>query len=176
MANCYCYRKKVPLTGSPRLNTKFFTANDSFYRSAYILLMFINGKINFRVRVSRSKIHGRGLYATNDMPAKRKIGSLSGQLISKKLKRAKARAGESITLVELLNGKTLNASVNSNELRYINHSCNPNTYMRTLGNHVEFYTLRRIYPEEELTCNYGPTHHDGNKRCTCGAKGCKGFI
>ena len=52
------------------------------------------------------------------MPAKRKIGSLSGQLISKKLGRAKARAGESITLVELWNGKTLDASVNSNELRY----------------------------------------------------------
>jgi SET domain-containing protein len=138
--------------------------------------MLINGKINFRVKVSKSKIHGRGLYALSDMPAKRKIGSLGGELISKKQGRTKAKTKESISLVELWNGKTLDASVNSNELRYINHSCQPNTYMRTSGMHVEFYTLRTIKQEEELTCNYGPTHHDGSKKCTCGAEGCKGFI
>jgi SET domain-containing protein len=48
--------------------------------------------------------------------------------------------------------------------------------MRTLGNHVEFYALRTIKANEELTCNYGPTHHDGKKECKCGALNCKGFL
>jgi SET domain-containing protein len=138
--------------------------------------MIINGSINFSVKVSKSKIHGNGCYAIAAMDAKRKIGSLSGKIISKREGRSKAKGNPSISLVELWNGKSLDASQNSNELRYINHSCCPNTYMRTYNNHVEFYTLRKIKAGEELTCNYGPTHHDGRRTCTCGAEGCKGFI
>ena len=138
--------------------------------------MLIGGIINFPVKVSKSKIHGKGLFALSRMPAKKKIGSLGGEIISKKQGRLKAQSTHLISLVELWNGKTLDASVNSNELRYINHSCQPNTFMRTVRHHVEFYTLRTVKVNEELTCNYGPTHHEGRKKCTCGVKGCKGFI
>ncbi len=138
--------------------------------------MIINGSICFDVAVAKSKIHGKGLYANERIPARRKIGPLAGKIISKKAARKKARQNHSISIVELWNGKALDASEVNNDIRYINHSCSPNTYMRTMGNHVEFYTLRAIKPEEELTCNYGPTHHDGERKCNCGAPGCKGFI
>ncbi|MES2881274.1 MAG: SET domain-containing protein, partial [Bacteroidota bacterium] len=88
----------------------------------------------------------------------------------------KAATKESIAVVELWNGKAIDASVKSNALKYINHSCRPNTYMRTINFHVEFYSLRSIKKDEELTCNYGDTHHAGTKKCTCGAVGCQGFI
>jgi len=138
--------------------------------------MIIKGSINFDVKVAKSKIHGNGLYAKKNIPAKRKIGSMAGEIISKKMAREKAKLNESISIVELWNGKALDASIINNELRYINHSCQPNTYMRTLGNHVEFYALRSIKTNEELTCNYGPTHHDGKRKCNCGAPNCKGSI
>jgi len=138
--------------------------------------MYIKGNINFPVKVSKSKIHGNGCYATANINAKRKIGSLAGKIISKQEGRLKVKNRTSISLVELWNGKSLDASEHSNELRYINHSCKPNTYMRTFNNHVEFYALRKIKAGEELTCDYGPTHHDGSKNCNCGAHGCKGFL
>jgi SET domain-containing protein len=138
--------------------------------------MIIKGSICFDVSVGKSKIHGQGLYAREKIPAKRKIGSLAGKIISKKLARQKAKLKQSISIVELWNGKALDASEYNNNIRYINHSCNPNTYMRTIGNHVEFYALRSIKPNEELTCNYGPTHHDGERKCNCGAPNCKEFI
>ena len=138
--------------------------------------MVVNGIINFPVKVAKSKIHGNGCYAKTTIEAKRKIGSLSGKIISKREGRLKVKGNPSISLVELWNGKSLDASEINNELRCINHSCQPNTYMRTFNNHVEFYTLKRIKSGEELTCNYGPTHHDGHRTCTCGAQGCKGFI
>ena len=138
--------------------------------------MIIKGSVYFDVTVGKSKIHGKGLYALKKIPARKKIGSLAGEIISKKLAREKAKENESISIVELWNGKALDASKINNDLRYINHSCRPNTYMRTLGNHVEFYALRSIKANEELTCNYGPTHHDGKRKCNCGAPGCKGFI
>lgn len=138
--------------------------------------MIIKGSICFDVRIAKSKIHGRGLYALKNIPARRKIGSMAGEIITKKAARKKAKLNESISIVELWNGKALDASTTNNELCFINHCCQPNTYMRTFGNHVEFYALRSIQPDEELTCNYGPTHHDGKRKCSCGAEGCKGFI
>jgi SET domain-containing protein len=138
--------------------------------------MTIKGCIYFDVITGKSKIHGKGLYAKKRIPARRKIGSMAGEIISKKAARQKAKVNESISIVELWNGKALDASVINNDLRYINHSCQPNTYMRNIGNHVEFYALRSIKTNEELTCNYGPTHHDGTRQCKCGAPNCKGFI
>ena len=136
----------------------------------------IDGRVCFPVRVAKSKIHGKGVYSIESIPPKRKIGSLSGEIISKKQAREKAKQLQSVSIVELWNGAALDASVIYNELKFVNHSCQPNTYMRNLGNHVEFYALKQIKKGEELTCNYGPTHYDGKKECKCGAPGCKGFI
>ncbi len=137
---------------------------------------FIQGRINFKIRTGKSRIHGRGAFAAESIPARKKIGTLAGHLISKKLARKKAIQLKAVSIVELWNGMALDASNNSNELKFINHSCRPNTFMRNIGNYVEFYALKRIGEEEELTCNYGETHHEGTRPCRCGAVGCKGFI
>lgn len=138
--------------------------------------MYFIGKIFYLIQNKKSRIHGMGAYAAEPIGAKRKIGSLGGQVISKKEVRKKVATKNSIAIVELWNGKAIDASGYSNQLKYINHSCLPNTYMRTINFHVEFYTLRCINKGEELTCNYGATHHEGTKKCNCGAVGCQGFI
>ena len=133
-------------------------------------------KIFFKLVNKKSSIHGMGTYAGETIPAKRKIGSLAGVVISKREAEKRSKQNESIAIVELWNGKAIDATINSNELRYVNHCCDPNTYMRVFNYHVEFYTLKKIEKNEELTCNYGLTHHDGKLPCKCGAKNCKGFI
>jgi uncharacterized protein len=138
--------------------------------------VIVEGCIQFPVRVAKSNIHGQGVYSVQTIPPKKKIGSLSGEIISKTEARKKAKSLQSVSIVELWNGRALDASVVYNDLKFINHSCHPNTYMRNLGNHVEFYALQKIRRGEELTCNYGETHHDGKKECHCGAPGCKGFL
>jgi len=138
----------------------------------------IKFSIYFPVNVNASIIDGLGVYAGKAIPARKKVGSLGGVIISKREanKRVKALGNASIAMVELWNGKVIDASVNSNALRYINHCCTPNTYMRVCGYHVEFYTLRAIKKGEELTCDYGETHHEGTRPCTCGSAQCRGFI
>jgi len=135
-------------------------------------------KVYYPLRVAKSRIHGRGAYALGAIPARKKVGSLAGVIISKRSARQKVKEAksDSIAIVELWNGQALDATGESNEVKYINHSCGPNTYLRVSGYHVEFYTLRQIQPGEELTCNYGPTHHDGQKVCKCGSINCKGFL
>ncbi|HYC28334.1 MAG TPA: SET domain-containing protein [Chitinophagaceae bacterium] len=133
-------------------------------------------RLFYELRVDKSKIDGRGAYAKQRIPARKKIGDLGGVIISQREARRIANSTKRVAIVEFGNGRALNASVNSNALRYINHSCSPNTYMRVLHNRVEFYALRNIQHDEELTCNYGETHHDGKLPCRCGAPGCQGFI
>ncbi len=131
---------------------------------------------HFKIAVRASKIEGRGAFALEQLPARRKLGNMAGEIISEKLARKRALANKRISIVEFGNGKALDASAHSKVLRFINHSCQPNTYLRVAYEKVEFYTLRIIKPGEELTCNYGETHHEGKLRCRCGAPGCRGFL
>ena len=110
------------------------------------------------------------------IPSKKKIGNLGGEIINLKEARKRAMQTKRIAMVEFGDGRALDASVNSNELRYVNHSCSPNTFMRVCYGRVEFYSLKPIKKGEELTCNYGPTHHDGKLKCSCGSPNCKGYL
>src|SRR5215211_5184524 len=99
-------------------------------------------KINFSLEVKKSAIDGKGVFALEPIRQKKKIGDLGGEIISTREARRLVKEVKRIALVEFGNGKALNASRNSNELRYVNHSCIPNTYMRVCYNRVEFYCLR----------------------------------
>ncbi len=132
--------------------------------------------IYYPVRVAKSKIAGKGAYALQRIPARKKIGDLGGVIISMKEAMKLIKNLKVINLVELDNDLALNASDNPNDMRFINHSCDPNTYLRVMKDRVEFYALKNIKKGEELSCDYGETHHDGKLPCRCGAKNCRGFI
>jgi SET domain-containing protein len=128
-----------------------------------------------KYRVGPSTIDGTGLFAAHSLPARRKIGELAGERISRAAARRRARTRERVAIVELYDGTAIDAA-QGNEFSFINHACRPNLYMRIFNAHVEFYTLRRIAAGEELTCDYGLTHHDGKLRCGCRSDNCRGFI
>jgi uncharacterized protein len=60
--------------------------------------------------------------------------------------------------------------------RFINHSCAPNTFFRCTAGRAEVYALRDIARGEELTVDYGESHHNGKLPCRCGAARCRGRI
>jgi hypothetical protein len=126
--------------------------------------------------VKTSRIHGRGLFARAPLPKRRKIGELTGKIISVRAARRKARAAQCIKIVEFGDGWALDATTDSNCFQFVNHSCQPNTFMRLFRHRVEFYTLREIAAGEELTCNYGETQHEGTLACRCGSRSCQGAL
>ncbi|MFT3675557.1 MAG: SET domain-containing protein [Chitinophagaceae bacterium] len=136
-------------------------------------------ELNFPLQIRKSRIAGKGAFANKAIPARRKLGNMGGEIISYKeaQKRVRLQPNNVLFMVEFDNEDiALDASINSNALRYINHSCDPNTYMRRAYRKVEFYTLRPVRAGEELTCDYGETHHEGKLPCRCGAGNCRGFI
>ncbi len=146
------------------------------YRGASFRIVTSLMALNYKLQNKPSQIDGKGAFALQEIPARRKIGNLGGQIISLREARKRAAKNKRVAMVEFGDGRALDASIDPNELRYVNHSCQPNTYMRVCYSRVEFYTLRTLKKGTELTCNYGPTHHDGKLKCRCGSPNCKGFL
>ena len=130
----------------------------------------------FRVDVKPSAIDGQGAFAAEAIPARRKIGEIRGEAISVPEARQRARGLARIMIVEVSERRAIDASRSSDPLRFTNHSCAPNAVMRIRQGRVEFYAMRDVVPNEELTVNYGESHHEGRLTCRCGAARCAGRL
>ena len=134
----------------------------------------------FALAARPSPIDGTGAFAAEAIPARRKIGELRGAAVSvreaRRRARAKAAAGLPIMIVEVSSSRAIDATESGDVLRFINHSCAPNAFLRISQGRVEFYALRDVAPGEELTADYGESHHGGRLRCRCGAERCAGRL
>lgn len=130
----------------------------------------------FDVVVQPSSIDGQGAFAAEDIPRRRKIGEIRGESISVQDARIRATRHERIMIVELSSRRAIDFTRSSDPMRYVNHSCAPNARLCIGQGRVEFYALRPIAPGEEITVNYGQTHHEGRLACRCGASGCAGSL
>jgi len=130
----------------------------------------------FAVDVKPSPIDGRGAFAAEPIPARRKIGEIRGESISVREARRRARNQRRIMIVEVSERRAVDAAQSADPLRFTNHSCRPNAVLRIRQGRIEFYAMRDLAPGEEITVDYGETHHDGRLRCRCGAPGCVGRL
>jgi SET domain-containing protein len=130
----------------------------------------------YDVAARKSGIDGFGAFAAEPIPAHRKIGEIRGESISVAEARRRAAGMARIMIVELSERKAIDASKGSDPMRFTNHSCAPNARLQIRDGRVEFYALRPIAVGEEITVNYGETHHEGTLKCRCGAPNCVGWI
>ena len=125
--------------------------------------------------IRKSSINGKGCFATTHFPRGKKIADYAGERISDA--EANRRAHRRILRICAIDEKwSLDGSRYGNGTHYINHSCAPNSYVKILYGHIQFYALRDIHPGEEITVDYESTLHSDKKRCSCGAKTCRGTI
>lgn len=130
----------------------------------------------FAVDVKASAIDGHGAFAAEAIAPRLKIGEIRGEAISVAEARIRATRAERIMIVELSARKAIDFSKSTDPMRYTNHSCQPNARLCIRQGRVEFYAVKAIKPGEEITVNYGETHHEGRLRCQCGAPGCRGAL
>ena len=125
--------------------------------------------------VRPSSIVGVGLFSTSRIPRGVKIGEFEGEVIGLREARRRAR-GRSIVAIVELERHALDATDSPRGFRFINHSCDANTFIRCTAKRAEFYARHAIAKGEELTADYGESHHNGKLPCRCGAAKCRGFI
>jgi SET domain-containing protein len=125
--------------------------------------------------VKKSPINGKGCFATLHFPRRRKIADYTGERITDA--EANRRANRRVLRICAIDYDwSVDGSRGGNGTHYINHSCEPNSFIKILYGHIQIYALRDIAPGEEITIDYESTLHSDKKRCYCGAKTCRGKI
>jgi SET domain-containing protein len=130
----------------------------------------------FDVKVARSRIDGFGVFAAEPIPPRLKIGEIRGESITVAEARRRAAAQQRIMIVEISTRRAIDASRSNDPMRFTNHCCQPNARLAIRDGRIEFYALRAIMVGEEITVDYGETHHEGQLQCRCGAPGCIGWL
>ena len=133
-------------------------------------------KLAHGLSIRESPIDGKGCFATVFFPRGRKIAEYTGEKISRREVARRARRRRKLRICAVDSYWSIDGSVGGNGTHYINHSCAPNSYMKTLYGHILFIALRDIHPGEEITLDYVSTYHSDAKRCRCKATSCRGTI
>ncbi len=129
----------------------------------------------FRTEIRESRIHGRGVYALERIPPRRKVIEYTGERISRK--EAKRRGQGVLTYLFTLDHYwTIDGAVGGSGAELINHSCEPNLRSCVFKGHILYFSRRPIEPGEELTVDYRFSPKIEDVACQCGAGNCRGTI
>jgi hypothetical protein len=144
--------------------------------------------------VRPSPIQGLGVFATRFIPAGTRLIEYAGARLTPAEAQARYpdRPGERYhTFLFAIDAEVgaeddeviIDASVDGNDARFINHSCAPNCDAVPDGGRLWIDTIRDVQPGEELAYDYAfvleERHTPAAKRrypCGCGAVGCRGTM
>jgi uncharacterized protein len=127
-----------------------------------------------------SKIHERGVFATQIIRKGTEIMEITGEKIDEKetLRREIENLKKGSTYIFTFNEEySIDGEVFGNESRYINHSCDPNCEVMGDDEHLILTSIKNIMPGDELTIDYAfPRDEDISTKCFCGSEICRGYI
>jgi SET domain-containing protein len=140
-----------------------------------------------RIQVRRSGVHGKGVYALQDLAEGETLIEYGGEVISWKeaLRRHPHDPSDpNHTFYFHIDDKhVIDGKQGGNSSRWINHSCKPNCEADEDGGRVFIKALRNIAAGEELFYDYGLIIDAkytpkllAEYPCWCGAKTCRGTL
>lgn len=140
-----------------------------------------------RIQVRRSGVHGKGVFALQDIAEGETIIEYVGEVISwKEAQRRHPHDPDDPNhtfYFHVDEDRVIDAKHGGNSSRWINHSCNPNCEADEEDGRVFIKALRNIRSGEELNYDYGLIIDEPYTRklkaeypCWCGAKTCRGTL
>ena len=105
------------------------------------------------MRIGTSPIHGRGVFAEEYIPPRRKVIEYTGDRISRR-ETKKRGMGKLTYLFTLDDYWTIDGAVDGSGAEIINHCCDPNLRSQIVKGHILYISKRAIQPGEELTVDY----------------------
>jgi hypothetical protein len=136
--------------------------------------------------VRRSRIQGRGVFATRRIRKGTRLIQYVGQPITHEEadRRYDDQSGRHHTFLFVLDEETvLDARRGGNDARFINHSCEPNCETEIEDGEIWIRSIAPIAPETELVYDYRFDWDDAYEpddvryyACRCGSAKCRGTI
>lgn len=139
------------------------------------------------IRVRRSRVHGKGVFAARRIAKGARIIEYQGERISHREANRryalKSPRDNHTFLFVVDRGVVIDAGVDGNEARFINHGCEPNCQSIIRNRRVYIQAIRDIASGEELHYDYAisrdrddPANIDKIWACHCGAATCRGTM
>ena len=125
-----------------------------------------------KVYIGKSKLHGKGLFASKDIKKGEIIFNIKGKKVNFLINDKKAAKIAGFNWI----GIGRNSWIDPIDLGlYFNHSCDPNS---AIAGKVQVIAIRDIKKGEEVTSDYSLTETDifWHIKCTCGSKNCRKVI
>jgi len=136
----------------------------------------------YALRIRRSRIQGLGVYAAESIPPRRKVIEYCGERIDSRqaglrLRKILGPCGSKRLSIFCLNRRwRVDGAVGGSGAEFVNHSCDPNLKTRIIGEHILFFSRRRIRKGEELSLDYKLDPKAVRIPCRCGSPHCRGTI
>jgi len=136
-------------------------------------------------KVRPSAIHGLGLFAACALTARTRLGMYEGRRLSATEVEAVDWDSHLTYLFELSDGTVIDGAQDGNELRHLNHSCQPNCEaVERWGDNgllqLDIIVLRAIAEGEELLIDYAlaidESHPAEAYPCACLTAACRGTM
>ncbi|GBE58977.1 SET domain-containing protein [Babesia ovata] len=186
-----------------RLRNTLFNLESSHYRTAMLAdivsdqkhVLGLSQKMPFltkckRVMIGKSRIHGYGLFAVDNINKGDLILEYAGVVISDHMADIRETIYDrllcgSIYMFRLDLNHIIDSTFYGNCARFINHSCDPNTATTNFsyidedgfGAHVGIYASKVIPAGEEIYYNYRLSAGSANREvCHCGSYMCTGYM
>ena len=144
-----------------------------------------DAKISPPVRVKRSPVHGRGVFAAKAFRKGERIIEYAGRRISWSSVPDELDDPRMYYFGIGDGSRVIDPSVGGNEAQFINHSCDPNCEIRETRGRIFIHALRNIRPGEELSYDYHletdpdvvhTKEIEAEAPCDCGSKNCRGTL
>ena len=140
-----------------------------------------------RIQTRRSGVHGKGVFAVQDIPKGEVIIEYVGEIISwaeaQRRHPHDPKDPNHTFYFHVDEDHVIDAKVGGNSSRWINHSCDPNCEADEVDGRVFIKSLRKIKAGEELNYDYGLIIDEPYTKklkaeypCWCGSKNCRGTL
>lgn len=124
------------------------------------------------VVVKQSKIHGKGVFAKSNLKKGEVILEIDGSCVVKDI--SKLTEHQKQFQCDWLGDKVV---LMQPPERYINHSCDPNSYVKTINSIRTLLAMRNIKKGEEITYDYVVNgYYESKMPCNCGTKNCRRIL
>jgi uncharacterized protein len=127
----------------------------------------------FALKIKKSKIHRYGVFAMENIPARRWVIEYTGERINRR-EMSRRLEGDFTYIFELNPYWGIDGGVNGSGAEIINHSCEPNLKTIIVRDRIYYVAVRPIKAGEELTVDYSFDAHEEPHPCSCRARACRG--